>query len=86
MNEIILYAAYRTRCGHTATITALDTPGLRPVAATITGDGPPYTRYYTYSGSEYAALNPADTPEQSPYDLTALIEQEKPSAPSISAS
>lgn len=69
--NVKLGLTYKTRNGFKAKVTAIDCQGIRPVAATIIGDGGVYyTRYYTPRG--YEISDPA-APRQptSPYDLVA---------------
>jgi hypothetical protein len=54
---------YATRNGLTAIVDKTDLEGMRPVRATIKGDGPDYIRYFTADGYEFT------TGEESPYDL-----------------
>lgn len=60
----IVPGAYLTRNGCTAIVDKTDIDGLRPVLATIKGDGPDYHRYYMADGREHAY-------GESPYDIVS---------------
>lgn len=71
--KVELNKTYRTRNGCTAIITSLDGgEGMRPVTATVHGDGSPHTRNYTEFGFEHQPIG-NEPQEECPFDLVEEI-------------